>query len=404
MNYPQALAWLYDTQLHGIKPGLENMRRLLDALGFHGKNQRFIHVAGTNGKGSVCAMLDAICRAQGIRTGLFTSPHLIAFRERICIDGKMIAGEDAAGGLTRIRAIVSYWKPHPTFFEIATALALDHFQRENADVVVLETGMGGRLDATNVIAPAVGVITQIGFDHQAWLGETLREIATEKAGIIKTNVPLVSAAQADEAGEVLRETAARLQAVRVPVAELDPAVEIALPGAHQKLNAALAVAALRAAKIEVRDEAVRTGLRTVVWPGRFQRVGERLVLDGAHNESAVNQLVLTWREVFAGEKPAIILGAMRDKDLAAICARLAPLAARFITTPVRSPRTSSAEELRDFVLKAAPAVFCETAPDFPSALAIAESKPERILITGSLFLVGEALAFLSGAKPEMSTQ
>ena len=199
MNYREALAWLYSLQRFGIKLGLENIRRLIDALHVDLGSARVIHVAGTNGKGSVCAMIDSICRAQGYRTGLFTSPHLVTFRERIRVNGEMISESASASGLTAIRNLVATWEPHPTFFEITTALALKYFSEAKIDIVILETGLGGRLDATNAVQSNVAVITPIALDHQEWLGDSLEKIASEKAGIIKPKVPVVSAAQRPEA-------------------------------------------------------------------------------------------------------------------------------------------------------------------------------------------------------------
>ena len=207
INYREALAWLYSLQRFGIKLGLENSRRLLDECcsGVCAKRPalaaasaatpKVIHVAGTNGKGSVCAMIDSICRAQGYRTGLFTSPHLVTFRERIRLNGEMISEEAVSNGLTTIRKLVANWDPHPTFFEVTTALALKCFSEAKIDVAILETGIGGRLDATNAIQSDVSVITQIDFDHEEWLGNTLAEIANEKAGIIKPGIPVVCAPQ-----------------------------------------------------------------------------------------------------------------------------------------------------------------------------------------------------------------
>jgi dihydrofolate synthase/folylpolyglutamate synthase len=221
LSYKQALAWLYSLQRFGIKLGLENIRRLLDELGlgtargsravFGGSpntSAKVIHVAGTNGKGSVCAMIDSICRAQGYRTGLFISPHLVTFRERIRVNGEMISEDAAADGLTMIRDLVADWDPHPTFFEVTTALALNHFGDAKIDIAILETGLGGRLDATNAVQSDVSVITPIALDHEEWLGNTLAEIAGEKAGIIKPRVPVVSAPQQPQAEEVIRARAA----------------------------------------------------------------------------------------------------------------------------------------------------------------------------------------------------
>ncbi|PYL46659.1 MAG: bifunctional folylpolyglutamate synthase/dihydrofolate synthase, partial [Verrucomicrobia bacterium] len=219
-NYKEALAWLYGLQRFGIKLGLENIRRLIDELSRRGDLQialdswkanapwKVIHVAGTNGKGSVCAMIDSICRAHGYRTGLFISPHLVTFRERIRVNAEMISEEAVADGLTMIRGLCADWDPHPTFFEVTTALALKHFRDAKIGIAILETGLGGRLDATNAVQSDVSVITPIGLDHEKWLGHTLAEIAGEKAGIIKPRVPVVSAPQQPQAEEVIRARAA----------------------------------------------------------------------------------------------------------------------------------------------------------------------------------------------------
>ena len=181
MIFSEAVEWLYGTQVHGIRPGLETTWRLVDALRVDPARMKFIHDAGTNGKGSVCAMLDAICRAAGLKTGLFTSPHLITFRERIRVNGEMIGEAEVAARLTAIRNLSAGWNPAPTFFEITTVLALAHFQNARVEIVVLETGMGGRLDSTNIVIPLVAVLTPIDLDHERWLGATLAEIAAEKA-------------------------------------------------------------------------------------------------------------------------------------------------------------------------------------------------------------------------------
>lgn len=405
MNYTQAIAWLYETQHRGIKLGLEQIRRLLDELGFHGSGRRFIHVAGTNGKGSVCAMLDSICRAQGIRTGLYTSPHLVSFRERIKLDGEMISEEDVASGLARIREIITSWETHPTFFEITTTLALDWFQRMKADVVVLETGLGGRLDSTNVVTPEVSVITAIDLDHQEYLGSTLAQIASEKAGIIKPGIPVVSAPQHEEAAEILRKSAAENNTSIRFVTEPVDKFPVNLAGSHQKLNAAIALAALEAAKIQASGDSIRNGLANVSWPGRFQIVGKNCVIDGAHNEAAAMRLAITWREVFGDERPAIILGVLKDKDMTAICRALLPIAAGFLAVPVRSHRSSAPEDIVQILRTLDPSVHCKTAPDLAHAFEMIKKMPHKILVTGSLFLAGEALAYFeTGSQPEIGSQ
>src|SRR5205809_4802736 len=277
MTYKEALSWLYSLQRFGIKLGLENIRRLLAALSRSGGFQaavgdleialpwKVIHVAGTNGKGSICAMIDSICRAQGHRAGLFTSPHLVTFRERIRVNGEMASENAVANGLNAIRNLIADWGPHPTFFEVTTALAVKHFSESKIDVAILETGIGGRLDATNAIQSDVSVITQIDFDHEEWLGNTVAENASEKAGIIKPRIPVVSAPQRPDAEEVIRARAADCETPVQFVNESYDGSPIALPGHHQKQNAALALAAIRAAKIDIDNKAIERGLASVDW-------------------------------------------------------------------------------------------------------------------------------------------
>ena len=394
-RYKEALAWLFGTQLFGIKLGLESIQRLLSALDVPAKEQRIIHVAGTNGKGSVCAMIDAICRAQGYLTGLFTSPHLLTYRERIRVNGDMISADEVRAGLEVIRELVRDWDPHPTFFEITTALALWHFKRAACDIVVLETGMGGRLDATNAVAPLVSVITPIDYDHQKWLGNTLAEIAAEKAGIIKPRTPVVSAPQQNEAASVISARATECNAPLEFVSGTYSASHIALAGVHQQQNAALAIAALRAAEIKVDDDAIRFGLATVSWPARFQRCSDQVVVDGAHNAQGAEVLAGTWRSTFGAEKTAIILAVLRDKDAAAIVRALKPIAMRFILPKSRAERALPPEELASIVRHVAPELPVATAESYSAAMNTTDPA-ERILITGSLHFAGEVLATIQG--------
>ncbi len=414
MTYTAALDWLYGSQLHGIKLGLEPIRRLCDGLGLDvagSSGPVFIHVAGTNGKGSVCALIDAICRSAGLRTGLYTSPHLITFRERIRLDGGQISERDVAAGLSEIRELAADWEHAPTFFEIATALALAWFREQRAQVVVLETGLGGRLDATNVVTPAVSVLTSIGLDHTHYLGTTIAEIAAEKAGIIKPRVPVVSAPQRPEARTVIERVAEEQKCACHFIDQPWVQSPVGLAGSHQRWNAELAIAALGAASVahpflDVTNLAITRGLADVQWPGRFQRIGGRIVLDGAHNPDAAARLAETWREEFGEEKATLILGAMRDKDVRAVCAALHPIAARVIAVPVQNPRACTPPELCEIARSVDPSWPCEPAENIAAALAAAEQHAERILIAGSLFLVGEALAHLdpASAAPERTAQ
>ncbi|HKP92350.1 MAG TPA: folylpolyglutamate synthase/dihydrofolate synthase family protein [Chthoniobacterales bacterium] len=396
MIYQEALAWLYGTQRFGIKLGLENTRRLLRELEVPGKDQRVVHVAGTNGKGSVCAMIDSICRADGYRSGLFTSPHLVTYRERIRVDGMMIEEHEVARGLTTIRNAAANWDPHPTFFEITTALALDHFKKWDCELIVLETGMGGRLDATNALTPVVSVITPIGYDHQKWLGTTLEEIAGEKAGIIKPKIPVVVSGQLPAAEKVIRARANECGAPIAFVSEPYRASELGLAGAHQQANAALAIAALRAGSIEISEDAIVRGLANVQWPGRFQRWDERTIVDGAHNAAGAEILELTWREQFGEARATVILAILRDKDIAAIWRALAPIAAQVILPGIRSERAVPPEEIAATIASAATSTPTSITATFADALASARATPNPILITGSLHFAGEALATLRG--------
>jgi len=396
--YENALTWLFNTQRFGIKLGLENSRRLFNALDVPQPNERIIHVAGTNGKGSVCALLDSICRAAGYRTALFTSPHLVSFRERIQVDGELISKDKVVRGLTKIRELVAGWEPHPTFFEIATALALDHFRNLETEIVVLETGMGGRLDATNATQAVVSVLTPIDYDHQKWLGSSLTEIAREKAGIIKPSVPVVSARQLSEVEAVIRaqaaECAAPLDFVRQPFDRLP----IALSGTHQKQNAALALSALHTAKIEVDEDAVARGLATVVWPARFQRWDERTIIDGAHNPAGARILAETWRENFGDQQATILLAVLQEKDVEGICAALGPIARRWLLPSIRSDRALAPAELRLTIQDQVPDTPVAIMASFATAWEEARRDAAPILVTGSLHFAGEALAFLQG-KP-----
>jgi len=424
VKYREALAWLYATQRFGIKLGLENIERLLVALGIvegralQDRSSRpapdnaivashtsalpllndctVIHVAGTNGKGSVCALIDAVCRAAGYRPGLFTSPHLVTFRERIRVNSEMISEDDVARSLTEIRERIRNWDPHPTFFEIATALALQHFQRTRCEILVLETGMGGRLDATNAVQSSVSVITPIDFDHEKWLGHSIDQIAKEKAGIIKPRTPVISAPQRPEAEVIIRQRAvecdAALQFVNYPWTK----TKIGLRGEHQKMNAALAIAALQAADIHISDEAVSRGLSAVEWPSRFQIWNERIVIDGAHNPAGARILAQTWRKEFGCERATIILAILRDKNAAEIVQAFASIATKFVLPQIRSERAMPSNELAEVLSAITPPLPYSTAPSVADAISAAQKGNDRILITGSLHFAGEALAFLRG--------
>lgn len=389
--------WLYSTQLFGIKLGLDNVQRLLDELNLPAAGQKFIHVAGTNGKGSTCAFIHSILQASGINAGLFTSPHLIHFGERIRDAQRMITPDEIATGIARLRERVAGWNPHPTFFELTLALALEWFAQRKNEWVVLETGLGGRLDATNAITPVVSVITPIGWDHMDMLGDTLAKIAAEKAGIIKPGVPVITMTQDEEVLEVIRSTARELKSP-LAIIETPWEGETGLAGPHQRWNAAMAVAALHASGFDLDADVTACGLREVQWPARFQRIGANLVIDGAHNLDAAHVLAQTWREQFPQQKAQLIFGAVAGKDVAAVLRALDPVAASLHFTQIDSPRALSAEKLREtwtgLGLESRPVTTHATMADALRAV----DRGQPVLIAGSLYLAGEALAFIEN-KP-----
>jgi dihydrofolate synthase/folylpolyglutamate synthase len=411
MNYHQAIEWLFSTQMFGIKLGLDGPRRLLkDFLAYPKHGVTVIHVAGTNGKGSTCAMMDSIARACGKRCGLFTSPHLIDYCERIKVSGQSIPEEACAAGLTELRALCERLEPHPTFFEISLALAMHWFRQCNCELILLETGMGGRLDATTAVPADVCVITPIGLDHTEWLGDTLEQIAAEKAGIFLPGKPTVCAPQPVAVSAVLEKEANQ---TRTPLEFItDPLLgyAIALPGPHQQWNAALAVAALHRAGVPLNYDSIQYGLANVCWPGRFEIFPAAsvpgatlpIVLDGAHNPQAAEVLAATWHASFPGRKAAMIFSAVASKDSSGILKLLAPLAANIFFCPVNTPRAVSNAELAAALPPDAPPHHdCH---DFPAAFTAALATGAPVLIAGSLFLVGEARAYLTKSRFQASMQ
>jgi dihydrofolate synthase / folylpolyglutamate synthase len=388
-SYTEALRWLYATQASGLKLGLENVRRLLEALGNPHQQLACIHIAGTNGKGSVSAMLDSVARAAGLRTGLYTSPHLVRFNERIQVSGRLISDEEVLAGLGTIREAIARSGCAPTFFEITTALGFLYFLGRGVDLAIMETGLGGRLDATNLITPFVSVLTSIDLDHQRILGDSRAKIAREKAGIIKRGIPVVSIAQTADVQEVIDEVAASMEAPVTYTTEPIRDVQIGLAGSHQQLNAAVVRDTFATAKISISPEALKAGLNSVFWPGRFQTLGDRLTNDGAHNLAASQRLVQTWKECYPGTSPTVVFGGLRDKELDKMLDALAPIATRFFLVPVKNPRGEDPGKIR--LQNGIPGTVFSGVQE---AVETGWKLPEPILVTGSLFLVGEVLAWL----------
>jgi dihydrofolate synthase/folylpolyglutamate synthase len=306
----------------------------------------------------------------------------------------MISEEVVANGLTRIRNLVADWDPHPTFFEVTTGLALKCFSDSKIEVAILETGIGGRLDATNAIKSDVSVITSIDFDHEEWLGTTLAEIASEKAGIIKPGIPVVSVPQRPEPEKIIRARAADCEATLQFVNESYDRSLIALRGHHQKQNAAVAIAALRAVKIDVDNSTIARGLATIDWSARFQKWGDRTIIDGAHNPAAARMLAETWRQVLGDQRATLVLAVLSDKDLRGICEALTAIADSMILPRIRSARAAAPEDLAKVVSTITPSLPYSIAPSVGAALELAHTKPNPILVTGSLHFAGEVLAHL----------
>jgi len=428
MTYAEAIQFLYRLRWIGAKFGLENTRRLAVLTGNPQDRLRFIHVAGTNGKGSTCAMLESIYRTAGLRVGLFTSPHLVSFRERMQVNRQLISEADVVRLVEKLReaerrspdqhnaslhpradqeigAPAPARDACPTFFEFVAVMALKYFAEQKCDLVVWETGLGGRLDATNIVTPLASVITNIGLDHQQWLGDTLAQIAAEKAGIIKPCVPVITGAEGPEALAVIQATALRQRAPMTLVTYADTLLppldtrQLPLLGGYQRMNAAVALATVRVlqASLPASGNAILKGLMNLRWPGRFQIAerapGIRLLLDGAHNPDGALALRAALGEHFPGTRPALILGVMQDKDRASMCEILSPLATRVLCVPVSSERSASPEQLRAACQRANPGVVPETRASLADALAATETEPFTV-VAGSLHLVGEAMELL----------
>ena len=399
MTYADAIQFLYGLQLFGAHFGLERVEKLAALAGRPEKKLRFIHVAGTNGKGSTCAMLESIYRAAGLRVGLFTSPHLVSFRERIQINRQLIPQTEIVRLVSEIQPLLNFFPAdnHPTMFEVVTVMALKYFAEQKCDLVIWETGLGGRLDATNIVTPLASVITNIAFDHTEWLGDTLAKIAAEKAGIIKSGVPVVTAENHPEALVIIEKVAREKNA---PLTKVNSEFgiqnsELPLHGEHQKQNAALALATVEILQkqIPVSGLQIETGLQNVYWPGRLQLVergAQKILFDGAHNVAGAETLRAALEKDFAGVRPVFIFGALADKKWPEICRILAPLATKVFTVPVASQRTAAADELAESFHAANPKLAAMAKPDLIAALIACENEP-FIVITGSLYLIGEAL-------------
>ena len=412
--YDKALSYLYDLQKYGIKFGLSSTSNLLARLGNPHKNLKAVHIAGTNGKGSTAAMLSAVLTRIGMQVGLYTSPHLVRFNERFRINDQDMDDRGIMDVFLRVKDVVDEREP-PTFFEMTTAMALCLFAERGVDWAILEVGMGGRLDATNVIQPQITIINNVAFDHQEFLGFTLGRIAREKAGIIKQGVPLITAVKQPVALAVIKERCSALAAPCYRVGQqikvrsrgkgrfsyrglkwrLDN-LQLPLAGRHQLLNAATALGALEVLKemgrLHLTTEQVQEGLSKTRWPGRLEWFSEHppVLLDGAHNNAGIVSLRKALQEEYTYKRLIIVLGIMADKDLWGMLHRLAPLADHIILTRPRYERAAEPESLREMAGEFAnrTELIRSVRQALERAMTMATSE-DLVVVTGSLYFIGE---------------
>lgn len=416
MTYTEALTYINGVRWLGSKPGLERITELLRRLGDPQKKLKYVHIAGTNGKGSCAALCASVLRAAGYRTGLYTSPYLWRFNERMQINGKMIEDETLAAVVERLRPHADAMEDHPTEFEMMTAAALLWYAEERCDIVVLEVGLGGRLDATNVIeSPEVSVIMNIGLDHTEILGDTLEKIAAEKAGIVKPGCPCVLYEQSEGVTRVVREICAERGApLRIAdFSAIEPAFDslegqvfsyrgtsyaIPLLGEHQLKNAAVAIEAmevLRGRGWKIGRDALEHGLYAVSWPARFELLRDEppFVLDGGHNVQCAATVADNLRRYFPDRRRILLLGVLADKDYEGMLDTLAPAADAFVCVTPDSPRALPAAELAARLARfGKPATVCESIAEGVSEAQMQAGEDAVVCAVGSLYMAGEIRA------------
>ena len=428
MDYEALLDELYRLERFGIKLGLETITDLLGHMGNPHRRFKTVHVTGTNGKGSVCAYVASVLRKAGYRVGLYTSPHLVRFNERIQVDGREIPDADVARIYREMQPAIAKTSGgskvrQPTFFEVTTAMAFHYFAEREIDLGVIEVGMGGRMDATNVIHPLVAVLTRIGLEHTEHLGKTEDRIAREKAGIIKPGCRVVTVDQS-----TLPIITAQANALGCPVTvvgrdvryerlgfdrsgqrlriEDGGRVELRIPllGSYQPENAAIAYAAVRDMEkmgIEIPREAIVAGFKETSWPGRMQivREGPTVVVDGTHNAPGIPSLAASLRELFPEERPVFVLGILDDKDLGAFASALGPLASHLVVAKPETPRAYPPDAIaRAFAAHVKePLIVPKVSEAVDRAISIA-GPHGLVVVTGSIYTAGEALAHLQGPQ------
>ena len=421
MTYKQALSYLYGLQKYGVKFGLSKTSNIMKKMGNPHKGKKYIHIAGTNGKGSVSAMVESVLMKSGFKVGFYSSPHLVTFTERFRINRKEISKKKVIELTEEIKSVIDPSEP-PTYFEATTAMAFAYFARENTDIAILEVGMGGRRDATNIIKPLVSAITNISLEHQSFLGNTLIEIAGEKAGIIKKGVNTIAAATQPKVSRFFRETCEERKAPYFQVGKdiryrnsgngfnyygLNRNIRninLSLKGEFQNRNTALAIGILellekKGYKFEEQD--IKTGVEETTWPGRIQILSEKplIVVDGAHNPGAARVLEEVVKNDFSYKRLILVLGVMNDKDIRSIVKEIAGMADHVICSSPEYYRSAKPEDIYRIVSDYSKQ--CEIIKSLPEAIGRAREMADpddMILITGSLFTVGEALTAIDPVK------
>jgi dihydrofolate synthase/folylpolyglutamate synthase len=425
MNYIEAISYIENTGKFGINLGMQRIERLCELLGNPEKELKVVHVAGTNGKGSTTTFISSILMSQGYRVGIYTSPYIERFTERIKINENEIKEEELAGLVTEIKSdidrIVEEGLEHPTEFEIITACAFKYFKDQQVDFVVLEVGLGGRFDATNVVDPVLSVITTISYDHINILGDTLGKIAFEKAGIIKKDRPVVMYPQEKEAMDVLMKQAHDMNSKIYMVGDMKHEVvedtvdgivfnaagegeynnlKINLLGMHQVFNALTAlksIEVLRSEGFKVEDSAIYSGLAAARWPGRFEIISRHpyIVLDGGHNMQGIESIAASVKKYFEGRKIRIITGMLKDKDYSAMASKLGSICDYFITVEPNSPRALTADEMRQVFESLGKEAYAAGSIREGAELALDAVKEDEVaLFCGSLYMIGEVRSIL----------
>ncbi|MEE3311445.1 MAG: 5-formyltetrahydrofolate cyclo-ligase [Acutalibacteraceae bacterium] len=410
MTYQEAIAYIEDYTWSTTRLGLDRTVELLHRLGDPQKDLKFVHVAGSNGKGSTCAMLSSVLREAGYKTGLYTSPHVLCFEERLQVNGRYILREDLAAVTERVKVEADAMEDHPSQFELVTAIGMLYFKEQGCDIVVLEVGMGGALDSTNVIdAPEVAVITNIGLEHTEYLGNTLEEIAMTKGGIIKKGADVVCYDSAPEVVSIIRQLCGVWDATfhLVDFGDVTPVahdlsgetfewngltLNVPLLGDYQLHNAATAltaVSALRDRGWEISDDAVKTGLAKTRWPARFEVLGRKplFLLDGGHNPQCAEVVAENLTKYFGDEKLVFLTGVLSDKDYKAMIGSVLPHAEQFLCVTPDSPRALDALDLRDYLRSLG--CSADAYEDIPSAVHAALQTGKPVLAFGSLYMAGD---------------